>query len=410
MSKPTFEEYLRQCAVSKDIIRKFVEGPGWSRFDHELGYVLSNYMRVNGVDGSATLSTVQSNGARSSFMYTNKPCRINTYGNSFTESEQVSDGESWQEYLAAHICEPIRNFGVGGFGVYQAYRRMIREESTEHGADNIIFYIWGDDHIRSLFRCRFPDIYPWFDKWSRGDERIFQANYWSNIEMDLESGLFVEKPQILSSADELHRMSDPHFLSETLKDDMGLQLKLFGSGRISSLDRKKCDQLAACFDFRFDWSQDNEGLKQQALKLLELYSLNATICILKKVNDFAKANNKNLLVSLFDPSGVMRKLLENSDGSRKTQRYDQIVVDYLEREGIDYFDMNVVHALDYKKYNLGVDDYLKEYLIGHYNPKGNHFFAHSIKDRVIEMLDPKPITYSRPDAASIDFDDYLPYS
>ena len=55
-----------------------------------------------------------------------RPCRMNTYGDSFTQCHQVSDGETWQEYLAAHLGEPVRNFGVGGYGVYQAYRRMLR--------------------------------------------------------------------------------------------------------------------------------------------------------------------------------------------------------------------------------------------------------------------------------------------
>ena len=68
------------------------------------------------------------------FLYVGRPCRINTYGDSFTQCHQVSDGETWQEYLAAHLGEPIRNFGMGGYGAYQAYRRMVREERTDHGA------------------------------------------------------------------------------------------------------------------------------------------------------------------------------------------------------------------------------------------------------------------------------------
>ena len=36
---------------------------------------------------------------------------------------------------------------------------------------------------------------------------------------------------------------------------------------------------------------------------------------------------------------------------------------------------------------------MKQYFIGHYNPRGNHFFAYSIKDKVVGWLDPKPITY-----------------
>jgi hypothetical protein len=51
-------------------------------------------------------------------MYADKKCRINTYGDSFTQCHQVSDGETWQEYLAAHLGEPVRNFGMGGYGAY----------------------------------------------------------------------------------------------------------------------------------------------------------------------------------------------------------------------------------------------------------------------------------------------------
>ena len=46
--------------------------------------------------------------------------------------------------------------------------------------------------------------------------------------------------------------------------------------------------------------------------------------------------------------------------------------------------------------------------IGHYNPRGNHFFAYAIKDHVVQWLDPKPITYRKLDPASVDFKGYLP--
>ena len=52
-------------------------------------------------------------------------------------------------------------------------------------------------------------------------------------------------------------------------------------------------------------------------------------------------------------------------------------------------------------------DYFRRYFIGHYNPAGNHFFAYSIKDRIVEWLDPKPITYKDPSKRMIDFKDYL---
>jgi len=47
---------------------------------------------------------------------------------------------------------------MGGYGAYQAYRRMVREEQSDRGAKYLIFYIWDDDHIRSLFGL-LPEIW-----------------------------------------------------------------------------------------------------------------------------------------------------------------------------------------------------------------------------------------------------------
>ena len=109
-------DHIRANVPSKAEIDVFLHGASWAQFDPEVGYILGNFMPRDGLDGSSTFSTVQSNGARTSLIYLNKTCRINTYGNSFTQCHQVSDGETWQEYLAAHLGEPIRNFGMGGFG------------------------------------------------------------------------------------------------------------------------------------------------------------------------------------------------------------------------------------------------------------------------------------------------------
>jgi hypothetical protein len=55
-----------------------------------------------------------------------------------------------------------------------------------------------------------------------------------------------------------------------------------------------------------------------------------------------------------------------------------------------------------------VEDYMKRYYIGHYSPIGNHFFAYSIKDTIVDWLDPKPITYRSDEQRMIDFEGYLP--
>jgi hypothetical protein len=54
---------------------------------------------------------------------------------------------------------------------------------------------------------------------------------------------------------------------------------------------------------------------------------------------------------------------------------------------------------------------MKQYMVGgvgHYNPRGNHLFAYAIKDKVLEMLNPKPLPYRDLVDDTIDFRGYLP--
>jgi hypothetical protein len=393
----TFEQFLRESVVSREVIDRFLRGPSWAQFDPELGYILGSYLSSDGIDGSATISTVQAGGARTSFMYAGRKCRVNTYGDSFTQCHQASDGETWQEYLAGHLGEPIRNFGMGGFGVYQAYRRMLREERTDHGAEYLILYIWGDDHIRSLLRCRHAITYK---VWDHQGGRMFHGNFWPHLEMDLETGRFVEKENLLATISALYRMTDPQFMVDHLKDDLALQLYAFKLGYIRELDQERTSKLAARLNYPLDWSQES-ARDRQVGELLDRYSLRATQFILEKAREFSRQNEKKLLVLLFDPYRAMTEMQQGGT------RYDQEVVAYLVKEKFDYFDMNEVHLRDFKKYSIPFDEYLKLYFIGHYNPRGNHFFAYSVKDTVVKWLNPKPISYRNPNPESIDFKGYL---
>ncbi len=114
-------------------------------YDAELGWRLVDAVRPDGINGSKTFYHYEADGARRVINAAGQPCRIHTYGNSFTHCDQVSDGETWQEYLAAHLQEPIRNYGVGGYSVYQAYHRMLRVE-VPGGAKYIILNVYDRDH------------------------------------------------------------------------------------------------------------------------------------------------------------------------------------------------------------------------------------------------------------------------
>jgi hypothetical protein len=357
-------------------------------------------MPRDGLDQSATIITSQPNGMRTSHIYRDRPCRINTYGNSFTACNQVCDGETWQEYLAAHLGEPIRNFGVGGYGVYQSYRRMVREEQTDHAADYVILYMWGDDYFRSLLRCRYVLFYPW---WDSAGGTMFHNNFWANIEMDLDQGVLVEKENLLPTPQQLYQMTDADFLYETLRDDLMLQMSLYVDGRISGgLYETGIQRLSEILnqppvDFR-----SPEKAKTAIPALRNSYAFAATKYILDKAKAFTDKRQKKLLVVHFDPYNSTKSLIESGT------RYDQEIVDYLKANDFLYFDMNNVHVEDFKQFKLSLRDYMDRYLIGHYSPAGNHFFAFAIKDTIVNWLDPKPITYRADTRRMVDFEGYLP--
>ena len=142
-------------------------------------------------------------------------------------------------------------------------------------------------------------------------------------------------------------------------------------------------------------------LAANAGALLDRYSLRATRFILEKAREFASRNGKQLMVVLFDPYRAMTELRQNGT------RYDQEIVDYLVREKFTYFDMNEIHLRDFQKYRIPFEEDRQQYFIGHYSPRGNHFFAYAIKDKIVEWLEPKPVTYRQADSQAFESKGYL---
>lgn len=410
----SWERYLRESAVPREIVDAFIQRPAWATFDAELGYVLHNCLVPWGVDDSRTIETFRADGARSRFLYGGRKPRINAYGNSFTECTEVSDGETWQEYLAGHLGEPIGNFGVGGYGVYQAYRRMLRVEQGAGGAEYVIFYVWGDDPTRSLMRCRWGQFYTWVDQFSR-EQRLFSGNPWAHVEIDLETGSFVELENPLNTPESLYAMCDPEWMLEHLRGDLALQLAVYAGdpdygqpGRIRELDRPKIERLAELLDFRLDWGADSDRRRQAAM-LLNRYGQRATNFILDKARAFTQSAGKTLLVALNYTARTdhFRGSVSAWDGMRR----DQEILDHLSACSVPIFDMNAVHQHEYEQGDGSHHEYLSRYMIGgdgHYNPRGNHFFAYALKDKLLELLDPKPLPYQDRGPDTVDFSEYLP--
>ena len=79
----------------------------------------------------------------------------------------------------------------------------------------------------------------------------------------------------------------------------------------------------------------------------------------------------------------------------KGARFDQALVDYLNKAQLPYVDLMQAHAADAARFKGTPEEALSRYFIGHYNPLGNHFCAFAMKDALVRLLDPKPPAYAR---------------
>ena len=136
--------YLRKdfqwLITSEDIIPKLSK-EGLNKFfvysyDSELGWVRKPNTSGQESKGSfgaltghkeQTSFTINEVGARKNPGHENLPKVISTYGDSFSFCRQVNDDQTWQWYLSRLTQTNILNFGVGNYGLDQAYLRLKRE-------------------------------------------------------------------------------------------------------------------------------------------------------------------------------------------------------------------------------------------------------------------------------------------
>ncbi len=385
----TTREFLEEATLNREDVDRFLDpdANNWAIFDSELGYRLKDSVMKDGVDGSYTISHYNPSGERRMLNFAEQPCRINTYGNSFTQCHQVSDGETWQEYLAAHLGEPIRNFGIGGYGVYQAYRRMLREEKTKSSAEHIILNIWSDDHSRSVFKWRWLHVLGFRRnlKTLPNEAFMFHGNPWSHVRLNTETGKFEEHENPYPTPESLYQLCDKDHVYEAFKGDFGAQV-LFTQQHLTDIKPQILQKVAEILDVPTDFSSPEASAKTSQA-LFRTYTLRASMYIVDRARAFALTEEKKLMILLSYSS------VDAMNACQSLPRFDQVFVDYLKGNDFLFVDTFQKHAEDFELFSCAPEEYVKRYYIGHYNPRGNHFFAFAVKDTIVEWLDPKPPTY-----------------
>ncbi len=370
--------------------------PSWARFDALTGYVPSDIVIRDGVDDSFTINSYEDLGAgattdprhrpvaRRTVRYRENPCRINTYGDSFTQCHQVSDGETWQEVLAAHLGEPIRNFGVGGFGVYQAFCRMRAIEPASHGADYVVLNIFDDDHVRNLDTARWFRVGAFATALGDDIQPMLHANPWAHLRLDPASGTFVEVPNPLPTEASLRAFADPVAVVAAYADDPVVMLDALSRG-IAVGDVGPLEALAAATGLATDLRTGD--VATAAADLLTAIGLRATLATLAMVRAFVAEQGKQLLVLLSYSADSVVEALEGRP------RFDQLLVDDLVSHRDLFVDGLEAHRRDASAFALPADRYCDRYYNGHYTPSGNHFFAFAVKGALVRWLDPAPVSY-----------------
>ena len=387
----SWESYLRASAVPRDLLDQFVKEPGWAVFDPELGYTLQSCFTPFGMNGTGTIETFQANGARSAFMYAGRTPRIHAYGDSFTECSQVSDGETWQEYLGAHLGEPIANFGVGGYGVYQAYRRMLRNEAGERGAPYLILYIWGDDPTRSLMRARWPVMYPFFAPIARAF-RLFHGNFWSHLELDLGDRAVRRARE--SPGDTGRRLPDGRPRLDGREPARRPRDPARRVRRLAALGHPGVDRRAR------PRARRRAGPRaRHRLRLARRRSAprgGTAPQPVRPARDELRARQGRRRSRRARQAAARRAERDRARGRRRQRRRAQRPGD---RRSPGARRLRLVrHERRARRRARGgrrssYAEYMQPYLVGatgHYNPRGNHLFAYAIKDKLVAMLDPSP--------------------
>ncbi len=367
------QTYLESIVPTREMVTHFA-GPreGGSSFDPELGWVLRDGVRKDGVHGSKGFYRYDPDGARRAVHFPERPCRVHTYGDSFTHCDQVSDGETWQEYLAAHFQEPIRNFGIGGYSVYQAYRRM-RKVEREGGAEYIILNIYDDDHFRNL------------DAWRSIRMGVPGRFTLPHLRVDVENGRCEEVENLCQTPEEVYRLCDPAFVWETYRDDPTLRATLARKAG-EKASSEMVTAVAAGFGARADRFPYGDPAAR-AFKIHTEAALYATRRVLEMTEAFVRETGKRLMVMLSFNRGHTAEALTGRPN------FDQTFLDWLRSRDYPVVDMRDAFREEFRLFKVDVQTYLERYYIGHHTPAGNFFTAWAIKKRVCEWLDPRPLPY-----------------
>jgi hypothetical protein len=392
-----YEDMLMNTVYRKQDIDAIVD-PGkesWIKFDRHAGYQSCDIELQDGLDGSITTYSYGHGNQRTMLNFADAPCRINTYGDSYTLCQQVTNSETWQEYLAGHLQEPVRNFGNGGQGVLHAYLHMIRAEADpETSADCFAINVFNDNHLRNLEPARWIRTRIALGPVPESDPpKHVMGVPWPHLVYDLDKHAFVLRENPLMEAEDMYDYCEKGAFYELAAENMFTRLLAMYSG-LDVDEKDDLEQLAEEFAIPVDL-RSPETRSDSAWRLALGYGVRSTEHVVKLAQIFADANGKKLIVLTSYSADVIIGATKNG-----TYMGDEFSA-FLQGSGHAHHDTMPDYVADFSNSKLDLMQYMYRYFVkpagaavwGHLNPSGNHQYAFYVKRAIVDTLTPKPRPY-----------------
>lgn len=152
-----YEPVDKVSAKHSDIIKNFIEKKtDYIVFNPTLGWSIKH-------NGISELYQANSSGIRSDREYSltlaDGILRVATFGDSFTHCDDVKNNETWQAIIESYTSTiEVLNFGVGGYGLDQAYLRYI-EDGRQYKPDIVLIGFMSENIFRNINTYR-PFLFP----------------------------------------------------------------------------------------------------------------------------------------------------------------------------------------------------------------------------------------------------------
>lgn len=329
----------------------FEKGTKYILFSSDLGWSI----KKNGV---SKLYQANSSGIRGNKEYSFNPAktvrRVSTFGDSFTHCDDVNNHETWQAIMESHDSNlEVLNFGVGGFGLDQAYLRYLKD-GRRYSSDITLIGFRPENIFRNVITFR-----PFY---SRNTGLPFTKPRFTIM----NSKLLLIPNQFGELADYTRLLQHPQEVLQSL----GVHDYSFQNGYIAG---------------PFDWSPIVKLTKMIISKARKYLSNNVIIKngyynanseafkVTKKIFDqfYGEIINNNstpIIVIFPDKADIIRYQTQN------TKRYSPLL-SYFDSRGYRYIDL--LGAFD--------DRDAQGLIVGHYTYAGNKLVAEYIKTYLDNM-------------------------